>query len=69
MPRRAALLVCLLFLVSCSVAPSMPDPPSSHPASPDAEEAPMPPRSATLIQPAGEPREAERADTSHGEDK
>lgn len=54
---RRGLAVCFCGLMpcclgSCLVAPRMPDPPATHPASPEAMEAPAPPRSRTLALPA-----------------
>lgn len=45
--RRSSALLALL-LTSCAALPPMPPPPASHPASPDAEEAPRDAPSQTI---------------------
>lgn len=55
MSARRGLFALALLLASCATAPPMPEPTSTHPASPMAEPAPRAPMSDTLAR-AGEPR-------------
>ncbi len=49
MPGLRFALPAFLTLTSCLTSPRMPEPPRTHPASPEAEEAPIPKRSTTLV--------------------
>jgi hypothetical protein len=48
MKKSPLLPLTALLLAGCATAPPLPDPPPAHPASADAQEAPVPERSATL---------------------
>lgn len=54
MLRALCLSLVIATLSSCGTAPQMPEPAPSHPASPMAEESPLPTRQATLVRPASE---------------
>lgn len=55
---RFAIAALILGATGCATAPELPEPPITHPASPLAEEAPMPPPSLLSAEPlsAGRPQ-------------
>lgn len=53
---RVAIACVLLLLTACQTSPPLPDPEATHPASPQAEEAPERAPSTTLRMPERTPR-------------
>lgn len=60
-PRRArrTLLALSAFAAGCATAPPMPEPPATHPASPNATAAPAPEPSTTLSMPVRTPQRSD----------
>lgn len=72
MGLRLSVLVLCALATACTPVPSLPEPPPTHPASPEAREVPASPRigvlalgdaSATHLDPAGQPAEGEPTKT------
>ena len=63
-PRRGEALAFLLF-AACSAAPPLPAPERTHPASPNADEAPERAPSQTLVMPERKPPAVTRTGGGH----
>ncbi len=67
MTRLASRAAIVTLLAGCIDTPEIPPPDARHPASLDAAEAPVPPRSTTLSSSAEPPAPPDRRATAHGD--